>query len=405
MALEHLAGEVRQRAEKLDSRIRDIRRRIHRRPELGFQERETAALIANGLRGLGLEVTEGVCRTGVVALLRGEASGGGWPGRTVGLRADMDALPIEEQGKDEYRSETPGVMHACGHDAHVACLMGAAEILHGIRDRFGGTVKLVFQPNEEGQASGALAMAKEGILKDPPVEILVALHVDPELPGGHIGARAGPFLAEARDFDIDILGRSGHGAHPHQGIDAIVLAAHFLTQVHAVVGRRVDPLQSAVISIGEIHGGKADNIIADRVEMTGTLRSLDVDLSDRLVGAVEAILKGVTEAAGARGEIRWSQGCAPLTNDDGAIDAVRRSALQLYGPEILHEDVPQSMGGDDFSYLLQHVPGALFTLGTSDGSESTSHPLHHPMFDIDEEALSVGAAMYAMTALELLYGG
>jgi amidohydrolase len=405
VALEQLSTKVRQRAEQLEPGIRDIRRRIHRRPELGFQEKETAALIADRLRGLGLEVSEGIGQTGVVALLRGEASGRGWPGRTVGLRADMDALPIQEQGKDGYRSENPGIMHACGHDVHVACLLGAAEILHGLRRQFGGTVKLIFQPNEEGQPSGALAMAGEGVLKDPPVDVLVALHVDPELPAGHVGAREGPFLAEARDFDIEILGRSGHGAHPDQGVDAILLAAHFLTQVHAVIGRRVDPLRSAVISIGEIHGGQADNIIAGRVKMTGTVRCLDAELSDTLVGAVESILKGVTEAAGARAEIRWSQGCAPLVNDGGAIDAVRRSALQLYGPEILHEDIPQSMGGDDFSYLLKHTPGALVTLGTSDGSERRSYPLHHPMFDIDEKALSAGAAIYAMTALELLFEG
>jgi amidohydrolase len=392
-----LGQRVREMAEKMAPWLRDVRRRIHRNPELGFRERETASLAAGQLRDLGLDVQAEICQTGVVALLRGHS-----PGKTVGLRADMDALPILEAAGHEYRSVKDGIMHACGHDAHVTCLLGAARILQRLGDQLAGSVKFIFQPNEEDLPSGALAMVQAGVLQEPAVDVMAALHVDPDLPSGHIGVRAGPFLAQARDFEISILGRSGHGAHPHQGVDAIVIAGHFITQVQSLVSRKVDPLQPAVISIGQIQGGQADNIIAGEVRMKGTLRCLDPQLGDRLVQGLEAVLTGVTESAGARGEVQWSQGCAALVNDGQTIDAVSRSVLRHYGPEFLHQDIPQSMGGDDFSYFLQRVPGALFVLGTNDGTERTSFPLHHPRFDIDESALPAGAAVLALTVLELL---
>jgi len=293
-------------------------------------------------------------------------------------------------------------MHACGHDAHVACLLGAAEILTEVRREFSGAVKCLFQPSEEDLPSGALAMVEAGVLDDPAVSFLVSLHVDPQLPAGHIGVRAGPFLAEARDFDIRILGRSGHGAHPHEGIDAVVVAAHFIIAAQTLISRRVDPLEPAVLSIGQIQGGQADNIIAGRVDLRGTLRCLDPVLADRLVDELETLLAGVTGAAGARWEIDWSQGCLALSNDRKVVDAVRRAVRRLYGPEVLHEDIPRSMGGDDLSYFLQQVPGAMFVLGVSDGTERTSYPLHHPRFDIDEDALTAGAAVLALSAIELL---
>ncbi len=392
-----LARRVRELAGAMDGRLRKIRRQIHRHPELGFQERQTAALAAGRLRELGLEVREGVCRTGVVALLEGRSGGA-----VVALRADMDALPIDEQNDQPYRSANPGVMHACGHDAHVACLLGAAEILTGLRGEWSGTVRFIFQPCEEDLPSGALAMVEAGVLEDPPVKALVSLHVDSQLPAGHIGVRAGPFLAEARDFDIRILGRSGHGAHPHEGIDAVVTAARFILAAQTLISRRVDPLEPAVVSIGQIQGGQADNIIAGRVDLRGTLRCLDPDLADRLAGELEALLAGIAESAGARWEIDWDQGCLALNNDTAVVDAIRRAVRRLYGPEILHEDIPRSMGGDDLSYFLQQVPGAMFVLGTDDGTEQTSHPAHHPRFDIAEEALPAGAAVLALSALELL---
>jgi amidohydrolase len=392
-----LARRIRELAAALDGRLKRVRRQIHRHPELGFQERKTAALVAKRLRELGLEVQEEVCQTGVVAWLKGGAEG-----PTVALRADMDALPIEEQGDHPHRSANSGVMHACGHDAHVACLLGAAEILAEVRGEVPGAVQCIFQPSEEDLPSGALAMVEAGVLKGPPAKALLALHVDPQLPTGHIGVRAGPFLAEARDFDVRIRGRSGHGAHPHEGIDALVVAAHFITQVQMLVSRRVDPLEPAVVSIGQIQGGRADNVIADLVDLRGTVRCLDSALADRLVGQLEALLAGVTESAGARWEIQWSQGCAALVNDAAVVDAVRRAVQRLYGPEVLHEDIPRSMGGDDVSYFLQQIPGALFVLGTAGGAKGTSYPLHHPRFDIDEGALAVGAAVLALSALELL---
>jgi len=397
MTSDDLAGRVRELADGMGDRLKQIRRQIHRYPELGFEERRTARLAADRLAELGLEVRREVCRTGVLGLIRGRA-----PGPAVALRADMDALPIEEQNEQPYRSTHPGVMHACGHDAHVACLLGAAEILTGLQGEFSGAVQCIFQPSEEDLPSGALAMAEAGVLQDPEIRALAALHVDPRLATGHIGVRAGPFLAEARDFDIRILGKSGHGAHPHEGIDAVVVAAHFVTAAQTLVSRRVDPLEPAVVSIGQIQGGQADNIIAGRVDLRGTLRCLDPGLSEHLAGDLEALLAGIAESAGARWEIDWSQGCLALKNDSKVVDAVRRAARRLYGPEILHEDIPRSMGGDDLSYFLQQVPGAMFVLGVGDGTERTSYPPHHPRFDIDEDALTAGAAVLALSALELL---
>jgi amidohydrolase len=377
--------------------LAETRRRIHKKPELGFQEIQTAQLVTQRLMELDLEVHEGVAQTGVVGLFRGKAAD-----KTVGLRADMDALPIQEKNTIPYRSQKPGVMHACGHDAHVACLLGAAEILARLPVELSGLVKLIFQPNEEDSPSGALAMLDAGVMDDPPVNALVALHVDPEIPSGVIGIRSGPLLAEARDFEVHIQGQGGHGAHPHQAIDAIVVAAHFISEIQSIVSRRVDPLQPAVVSVGEIHGGQADNVIADLVKLRGTVRALDPRVGDGLVGAVEGVLRGVTRAAGAEGAIRWTQGCEVLNNDAELAEAVRRATIQLSGPESLNSDIPQSLGGDDFAYFLRQAPGVLFLLGTNDGTERTSYPLHHPRFDIDEEALAMGAAVLALVALNLL---
>ncbi len=395
-----LAKKVRDLAEGMEPELSKIRRQIHRHPELGFGEHETAKLAAGRLKELGLEVQEGVAKTGLVGLLRGKSNG-----RTVGLRADMDALPLQETGTSRYRSQIPGVMHACGHDAHVACLLGAAQILVRLHSEISGSVKFIFQPAEEDFPSGAVAMIEAGVLDQPPVTALVALHVAPEIPSGRVGIRAGPFLAEARDFEVQIQGRAGHGAHPHQAIDAIVIAAHFVTELQSIVSRRVDPIQSAVVTVGEINGGHADNIIADRVEMKGTVRCLEEKLGGELVRMVEEVLRGVTGAAGAKGRIKWTQGCAALVNDRDVADAVRRATNQLYGAEGFHQYVPKSMGGDDFAYFLQRVPGALFILGTSDGTKRTSYPLHHCRFDLDERALAVGAATLVQTALNLLSDG
>jgi len=395
-----LVEKVRAIAQEIEPTLKEIRRQIHRHPERGFQEHETAKLVLARLKRLGIRVRDKVGQTGVTGLLGGKGGG-----KTVGLRADMDALPIQEHSRNPYKSQISGMMHACGHDAHVACLLGAAEILARLDIEIPGSVKFLFQPNEEDVPSGALAMIEAGVLDRPRVDVLIALHVDPETPCGKIGIRAGAMLAEARDFAIRILGRAGHGAHPHQAIDAIVAAAHFVTQLQSIVSRRVDPLEAAVVSVGEIRGGHADNIVADQVELKGTVRCLNSRLGDELVRALEAVLQGVTSAAGAQGQIQWTQGCTALVNDPKVTKAIHRAATQLYGSDAPHPHIPQSMGGDDFAYFLQRVPGAIFLLGTNDGSERTSYPLHHPQFDIDEKALTVGAAVMAQTALNLLLEG
>jgi len=376
--------------------IIEVRRRVHQYPELGFEEKKTAGLIAGHLRALGLDVTEGVGKTGVIGLLRGLQ-----PGPTLAIRADIDALPIMENTGLPFTSCRSGLMHACGHDAHVAVVLGTAMILKGFQSLLRGNVKFIFQPCEETPPGGAMEMIAMGVMEHPKVQGILGLHVNPLLPSGSIGVKYGTVMAAADMFKIVIRGMGGHGAAPHQAADAIVAAAAAIQALQTIASRRVDPSQPAVVTIGTIAGGCKSNIIADRVEMKGTVRTLCPKLRQRIPSLMEEIIKGTALAYNTEAELAYECGYPPLENSPAMVDLVREAALMVLGPEKVVEIQRSSMGGEDFAYFLQHCPGAYFYLGVGKDN-AVNHPWHHSQFDISETALAFGAATLARAAFDYL---
>lgn len=374
------------------------RRHIHQHPELGFQEFETSKLVAERLRSLGVEdIRTGIATTGVTGLIRGTKPG---PHRVVLLRADMDALPIHEENDVDYKSRIAGKMHACGHDAHTAGLLGVARLLMDRRDRFSGTVKVLFQPAEEG-GGGALVMINEGVLEDPKVDAAFGLHVDQGSPVGVISLRPGPALAAADRFTVVIKGRGGHGAHPHETIDPIVVGAHIVTALQTVVGREVDPTEPAVVTVGALIAGEAANVIPDTAEMRGTLRSFNPDVRKQLATRVEEIVKGVAGALRAEVDFKYMPGYPSTVNNAEMTELVREVAAEVVGAENVVEP-PLQMGAEDFSYFLERVPGAFFFVGSKNTDRGLIWGHHHPRFDIDEEVMVYGMETMLRTVLRYL---
>jgi amidohydrolase len=379
-----------ERAERLAPKLTKIRRQIHMYPELGYQEKRTSELVAKTLSKIGLEVRTGVARTGVVGTLRG-----GLPGKTVALRADMDALPITEQTRKPYKSRVEGVMHACGHDGNTATVLGAAMLLAREQHSLKGSVKFIFQPSEEAPPGGALPMIKEGALKKPTVDCVIGVHVDPSIAAGKIGIRYGPMMASADDFTLSVLGTAAHGAKPHLGVDAIMLTAEVIQALQTIPSRVTDPTHSIVVTIGTIKGGYRQNVIADRVDMEGTLRTLHA--SDRRRGKqmIERLTRGITRAAGGNYEFDFRDGYPILQCDPRVVDIVKSASRELFGKRSVVELNDPSMGGEDFAYFVNEVPGMMFRLGTGNKKKGIVHPWHHPKFDLDEKGLWVGAAVMA----------
>jgi amidohydrolase len=361
-----------------------LRRELHRHPEVGFTERWTSNLIQQRMGDLGLEV-RATAGTGLVATLRG-----GRPGPTVLVRAELDALPIQEASEATYRSEHAGAMHACGHDAHMAVATTVARRLAELRDELAGTVKFAFQPAEE-IAGGAKQMVEEGALEAPSVDAVLALHVWQDLPVGTIGVAGGPIWAAVDDLTFTVYGRSGHGAMPHQTVDAIVIASQIVNALQTIVSRTRSPFAPAVLTIGSIHGGTAWNIIADRVEMRGTLRTFDPTVRDRLLGRITAIAKGIAESMEATCDVEDRYGAPPVVNNEALVEVVRAATIPLVGAERVVTNV-HSAGGDDFSYFAQDKPGCMFLVGSSNAARGLDKPHHHPSFDIDEACLPIAAA-------------
>ncbi|MFH1502278.1 MAG: amidohydrolase [Candidatus Eisenbacteria bacterium] len=377
-------------ARKLSKRLSKIRRQIHMYPELGFEEKRTSALIAKTLKEAGVEVRTGVARTGVVGLLRG-----GRPGKTIGLRADMDALPITEQNATPYRSRVDGVMHACGHDANSTTVLGAAMLLSERRGELKGNVKFIFQPSEEAPPGGALSMIKEGALRNPRVDAIIGVHVDPSVPVGKVGLRDGPMMAAADDFSFAVLGEATHGAKPHLGVDAIALSAQVIQALQTIPSRRVNPVHPVVVTVGTIEGGYRRNVIADRVYCEGTARTLDEKDRRRVEKLIGQTLANVTRSGGGTYEYDYETGYPVLECDPRITDIVRRSSVELFGKRSVVEVKEPSMGGEDFAYFVNEVPGAMYRLGTGNKKRGITHPWHHPKFDIDEDGLWIGAAVTA----------
>jgi amidohydrolase len=368
-----------------------IRRDLHMHPELGFREHRTAGIVADRLRALGYEVHEGIGTTGVVGLIRGAQ-----PGRTIMLRADMDALPILEEGEHTYRSQADGTMHACGHDGHVAILLGAAALIADRRDELAGTVALLFQPAEEG-LGGAKAMIDDGVIERFSIERAYGLHLNTLYPTGVLGFREGPMYASSDSIEIDVVGVGGHGAAPHYAIDPILTAANFVTSVQQVVSRMVDPLEPAVVTIGAIHGGTTHNVIPRICKMLGTVRAFNDDVRSKMPERIERVLRACCDASGATYDYEYIWRYPVTANDPAQTQYARALAVATVGEQLVI-DVAQLMGAEDFSFFAQRIPSCFYTLGCSGGPE-TSHPHHSSLFDIDERALPNGVAM--MTALAL----
>lgn len=375
--------------EGLAERVTQLRRAIHRRPELGFEEHETAALVERELDSLGIEHRR-AAKTGVVARIDGAV-----PGRVAALRGDMDALPIDERTGLPFASEIVGKMHACGHDAHTAMLLGAAHVLAGMRSRLAGSVVFVFQPAEEGPG-GALPMIEEGVLDREGVESIAMLHVNSRLDVGTIGVTPGAVNASTDELYVTVRGSGGHGAYPHTAVDAVPAAASIVLALQNIVARETDPLASAVVTIGTIAGGYRNNIIADEVALSGTLRAHDPRVRDELATRVRRIVEGVASAYDVQADVRVVRGYPPVINDEAL--AKHFSAYVRERTTLRVEQPLATMGGEDFAYFAERVPGLLIWLGVRSETAGATHPGHSAFFRIDEAALPLGVLTLVLFA-------
>ncbi|GAB6138788.1 M20 metallopeptidase family protein [Halanaerobaculum tunisiense] len=379
--------------EELESELIGLRRDLHRHPELGFQEVRTSQQVADFLTKLGLEV-ERVVDTGVVGLLDCG------PGSTIALRADMDALPIPERTEVSYKSQTKGVMHACGHDGHTAILLKVAQVLTTIQAELTGKIKFIFQPAEEGPG-GASPLVEAGVLANPAVDNIFGLHITNQLPTGTIGIHPEIASAAADELDITITGHSGHASEPHQAVDAIVVASQVVTALQNISSRQINPHQPAVINLGTIKGGYRRNVIADQVDLTGTVRTTDSDLREVMPDKIEQIIKGITASQGANYQLDYKFGYPVLVNSPSLVeDVVATIETNPYVDRLEYLLTP-SLGSEDFAYYLQEVPGVFFRLGASQ-ADTEYYSAHHPQFNFAEEALKIGVALFVQLVVNKL---
>ncbi len=372
-----------------------LRRDFHAHPELGYEEVRTSGLVAERLRALGLEVQTGVAETGVIGLLRG-----GQPGPTVLVRADMEALPVEEANDWEWKSSVAGKMHACGHDAHMATALSVARLLVQEKDTLAGNVKFMFQPAEEG-LGGAGRMIEEGLLDDPRPDYALALHVWSDLEVGKIATKTGPVMACADQFQARIIGKGGHGAMPHQAIDPIVIAAQVILALQTSISRSLHPLQPAVVTVGKVWAGSAFNIIPGEAHLEGTVRSFDEGVRATLERRCREIVEELPKVFGAFGEFQYVRGYPATVNDPRVTEIVQRALSMAVGPDNVVEFEP-TMGAEDMSLVLQRVPGCYFFVGGRNPVIDAVYPHHHPKFNVDERALEVGTRAMVAAVKECL---
>lgn len=405
----------------LAARVRQERRYLHMHPELSLREENTARFVTENLREAGISFRAGVGGdgrpfymdadalklagietlpttggTGIIAIIEGAR-----PGKCVLLRGDMDALAMQEETNADYASLTPNVMHACGHDVHTAVLLNTARVLQARRGEFAGTVKLMFQPGEEG-FGGARAMIEDGLLENPHVDAAFALHVDPQTPAGQIALTPGIANAYSDRLFIRVHGKGGHAAAPHNAVDSTLVAAHILIALQTLISRETDPTQSAVITIGTLQAGVgAANVIPEWATLFGTVRTLNPEVRERLVKRIPEVAANIAAAFGATAETAYLRGYPAMVNNPAMCDLVRRAAIPLIGEENIR-DKPVGLGGEDFSFVLERVPGAMFRLGTGNVDQGLTWGCHHPKFDVDETALPLGVALMTAVAMQYL---
>ncbi len=381
-------SQIRLDIQALQPQLVEWRRRLHQRPELGFREHLTAQLVAQKLQEWGIEHKIGIAKTGIVATIESKR-----PGPVLAIRADMDALPIQEANDVPYRSQHDGIMHACGHDGHTAIALGTAYYLSQHREDFAGTVKIIFQPAEEGPG-GAKPMIEEGVLQNPDVDAIIGLHLWNNLPLATVGVRSGALMAAVECFSCTILGKGGHGAIPHQTIDSIVVSAQIVNALQTIVARNIDPLESAVVTVGELQAGSANTVIADTARMRGTVRYFNPKLEGYFSKRIEQIIAGVCQSHGASYELNYESLYPPVINDISMAELVRSVASDVVETPAGIVPECQTMGGEDMSFFLQKVPGCYFFLGSANPAKNLAYPHHHPRFDFDETALGMGVEIF-----------
>lgn len=398
MKLETVCQSLLTAANAMVDQLVTWRRDFHMHPELGYQEVRTAGIVADHLRALGLEVSTGIGQTGVVALVEGDQTPADAP--TVMLRFDMDALPIHEANDVPYRSQNAGVMHACGHDGHTAIGMGVAQLLVARRNELGGRVKLVFQPAEEA-LGGALAMINDGVLSDPTPAAAFGLHLWSRLPLNQVIVQPGPIWAAADSFTIVVQGRGGHGAMPHETIDATLVASEIVMALQSIVARNVNPTDTGVVSVGTFQSGNAANVISGEARLTGTVRSFVPEVRTLLFRRIEEIAKGICQAHGATCEVEVRLGCPATVNSEAGAALMQQVANSVVGPDQVAQ-IPPMMVGEDMAEFLNRAPGCFVLIGAADPAGPELSPHHNATFDFDERMLPTGVAMLAGAALAYL---
>ncbi|MFP5273750.1 M20 family metallopeptidase [Coleofasciculus sp.] len=381
-------AEIRREIRALESQLVEWRRRLHQHPELGFTEHLTSAFVSQKLQEWGIEHQTGIAQTGIVAIIKSDRTG-----PVLAIRADMDALPVQEENDVPYRSQHDGIMHACGHDGHTAIALGTAFYLSQHRQDFAGTVKFIFQPAEEGPG-GAKPMIEAGVLKNPEVDAMIGLHLWNNLPLGTVGVRSGTLMAASERFQCKILGKGGHGAMPHQTLDAIVIGTQVVNALQTIVARNVDPIDSAVVTVGMFQAGTAFNVIADSAHISGTVRYFNPQLGGYFSQRIEQVIAGICQSHGAQYELDYQPLYPPVINDSQIAELVRSVAAEIVETPTGIVPECQTMGGEDMSFFLEAVPGCYFFLGSANPSKDLAYPHHHPRFDFDETVLAMGVELF-----------
>jgi amidohydrolase len=380
-------------AGRLTPELVDLRKALHQHPELAFEEHETAKAVSGFLAKLGLPIRTGIGKTGVVAVLEGSR-----PGRTIGIRADMDALPIHEETGLPFASMIPGKMHACGHDVHTVIALGVAAALSELRDLLKGRIKFIFQPAEE-TLSGARAMIADGVLDDPKMDLILGYHNWPAVQAGKVGYNAAAVMSSADAFDVTLKGRESHGAHPHLAVDALAAGAYFVSQLQTIVSREVKPLSPAVLTVGEFHAGTARNVIAGSAQLKGIVRTMEPGLSEKIQAAMRRMLEGIKTGLRVEYTLDWKRVAPALRNDEATLERLLACAREVLGEENVVELPEPSMGSEDFAWFAEQVPAAHLRIGSRiDGLETA---IHRSNYDCNELAIPVGIRVLTRAALEL----